>query len=77
MKTKIIIIEINYFDKLRLVRKTGKSKQTKKDDFYELEHMLKNDKKELEKNFEEVFLIYNVEIIDYTIVKYKWWEFWK
>lgn len=77
MKTKKIIIEFSYFNKLRLVRKVGNSNQTKKDDFHKLEYMLKNDKKELEKRFEEAFLIYNVKIMDYIIVKYKWWEFWK
>ena len=77
MKTKKIIIDFYYFDKLRLSRMVGTSTQAGKDNLEKLEVYLKNNIEELEKLYEKRFSIYNVKIRDYKIVKYKWWEFWK
>ena len=77
MKIEKIIIEFKHFGKLRLQRYTDTTTQTDKATFDQLEYLLRNDQKSLEKLTEEQFNILDVEIVSYRVFKYKWWEFWK
>jgi len=71
---KRIEIEFTYFNKLRLVRKKSKLIITDKDEIFTATRLFY--RKKLKQSIEETYNLYDVNIISYKEVYYKWWEFW-